>query len=156
MKKAHATTGLLLLLPFSVLRSPWLCCMVEWLGGGRESGVRPPALSASALIARLGLERVESPMQGAEHPCVKARAGDPSANPFALQEFGAPGRDEDFISFLLRFRLREDDSMKPMQSHARWLKNFFVSRESGTAFEPSAFFGGRGYGGNMLSWGGNF
>lgn len=58
--------------------------MVEWFAGGRVGGVRPPALSACTLIVRLGLERVESPMQRAEHPCVKARAGDPSANPIAL------------------------------------------------------------------------
>lgn len=76
--------------------------MVEWLGGGRESGVRPPhALSTSMLIARLGLERVESPMQRTEHPCVKAQAGDPSANPIAPQEFWAPGRAR--ILFLFFF-----------------------------------------------------
>lgn len=74
-------------------------------------------------------------MQRAEHPCVKARAGDPSANPIAPQEFWAPGREEDFISFLLFARPREDYSMKfttPMQSHTNLLLKWHIFLDEST------------------------
>lgn len=129
--------------------------MVEWLGGGRESGVRPPALSSSTLIVRLGLERLESPMQRAEHPCVKARAGDPSANPIAPQEFWAPAREEDFISFLLFSRPGEDYSRNcttPLQSQAR---TFSCHVKVAHHFKFKLFFGIRKMH-HKMSWGRKF